>query len=184
MRLWGKVAKIALLLMAAGCALMAMFMPEDRWQASLAAIVAIVVAVFGVPALVRLFSSFSGDEEVLANGVAGSATITALAPTRWHFNDYPIFRFSLSVEASGASYPVVDPKTDIEIVDGCWSTPLDPRMSPQKKEAQDYTDSRAICYAVRPFSWRERFPKVSRSSRELFESVVKKYKGVLPFPGS
>jgi UbiD family decarboxylase len=78
----------------------------------------------------------------------------------------------------------VDPKTDIEIVDGCWSTPLDPRMSPQKKEAQDYTDSRAICYAVRPFSWRERFPKVSRSSRELFESVVKKYKGVLPFPGS
>ena len=78
----------------------------------------------------------------------------------------------------------VDPKSDIEIVDGCWSTPLDPRMSPQKKEAQDYTDSRAICYAVRPFNWRERFPKVSRPSRELFESVVKKYKDVLPFPES
>ena len=77
----------------------------------------------------------------------------------------------------------VDPKTDIHIVDGCWSTPLDPRMSPQKKASQDYTDSRAICYAVRPFGWREKFPKVSRPSRELFESVVKKYKDTLPFPG-
>jgi UbiD family decarboxylase len=77
----------------------------------------------------------------------------------------------------------VDPKTDIEIIDGCWSTPLDPRMSPQKKEAQDYTDSRAVYYAVRPFGWREQFPKVSRPTRELFESVVKKYKGVVPFPG-
>jgi 4-hydroxy-3-polyprenylbenzoate decarboxylase len=77
----------------------------------------------------------------------------------------------------------VDPKTDIEIVDGCWSTPLDPRMSPQKKEQQDYTDSRAICYAVRPFSWRDRFPKVSRPQRELFDSVVQKYKNVVPFPG-
>jgi UbiD family decarboxylase len=76
----------------------------------------------------------------------------------------------------------VDPKTDIEIVDGCWSTPLDPRMSPQKKAAQDYTDSRAIYYALRPYHWRDKFPNVSRPARELFESVVKKYQSVLPFP--
>jgi 4-hydroxy-3-polyprenylbenzoate decarboxylase len=76
----------------------------------------------------------------------------------------------------------VDPKTDIEIVDGCWSTPLDPRMSRQKKEAQDYTDSRAIYYALRPYHWRDKFPNVSRPARELFESVVKKYQSVLPFP--
>ena len=76
----------------------------------------------------------------------------------------------------------VDPKTDIEIVDGCWSTPLDPRMSPAKKLAQDYTDSRAICYALRPYGWREQFPKVSRPARELFENVVKKYTDIIPFP--
>jgi len=77
----------------------------------------------------------------------------------------------------------VDPKTDIEVIDGCWSTPLDPRMPPQKRAARDHTNSRAIYYAVRPFAWRDKFPKVSRPARELFESVVKKYKGVLPFPG-
>lgn len=77
----------------------------------------------------------------------------------------------------------VDPKTDIEIVDNCWSTPLDPRMSPEKKAARDHTNTRAIYYAVRPYAWRDKFPKVSRPDRELFDSIVKKYKGIVPFPG-
>ncbi len=76
----------------------------------------------------------------------------------------------------------VDPATDIEIVDGCWSTPLDPRMSPEKKENRDHTNSRAIYYAVKPFAWRDKFPRVSRVSRELQEKVVKAYKDILPFP--
>jgi 4-hydroxy-3-polyprenylbenzoate decarboxylase len=77
----------------------------------------------------------------------------------------------------------VDPKTDIEIVDNCWSTPLDPRMSPEKKAARDHTNTRAIYYAVRPYAWRDKFPQVSRPARELFDSVVQKYKGIVPFPG-
>src|SRR4029453_10207267 len=28
----------------------------------------------------------------------------------------------------------VDPATNIDIIDGCWSTPLDPRMPPDKRE--------------------------------------------------
>jgi UbiD family decarboxylase len=76
----------------------------------------------------------------------------------------------------------VDPATDIETVDGCWSTPLDPRMPPEKRAARDHSNSRAIFYAVRPFAWRDKFPKVSRTSRKLFEEVVKKYSGILPFP--
>ena len=76
----------------------------------------------------------------------------------------------------------VDPKTDIEIVDGCWSTPLDPRMTPEKKKNRDHTNSRAIFYAIRPFQWRDKFPKVSRVGRELRESVVKKFKDIVPFP--
>jgi 4-hydroxy-3-polyprenylbenzoate decarboxylase len=76
----------------------------------------------------------------------------------------------------------VDPAMDIEIVEGCWSTPLDPRMSPEKKAARDHTNSRAIIYAIRPFSWLDKFPQVSRPGRELFEKVVKAYSKVLPFP--
>ncbi|MBI4523571.1 MAG: UbiD family decarboxylase [Deltaproteobacteria bacterium] len=75
----------------------------------------------------------------------------------------------------------VDPASDIEIVDGCWSTPLDPRMPPEKKQARDYTNSRMIFYAVRPFGWRDRFPKVSRSGKELRAKVVNKYSDLLPF---
>jgi 4-hydroxy-3-polyprenylbenzoate decarboxylase len=76
----------------------------------------------------------------------------------------------------------VDPYTDIELVDGTWSTPLDPRMPPDKRESGDHTNSRAIFYAVRPWHWRDKFPQVSRSERALREQVVAKYRHLLPFP--
>lgn len=76
----------------------------------------------------------------------------------------------------------VDPATDIEIVDGTWSTPLDPRMPPEKRETGDYTNSRAIIYAVRPFNWKEKYPKTSRTERDLLLEIMKKYRSVLPFP--
>jgi 4-hydroxy-3-polyprenylbenzoate decarboxylase len=76
----------------------------------------------------------------------------------------------------------VDPATTIELIDKCWSTPLDPRMSPEKRAQKDHTNSRAIFYAVRPFEWKDKFPRVSRTSRELREQVLRKYKDVLSFP--
>ena len=78
----------------------------------------------------------------------------------------------------------VDPPTNIDILDGCWSTPLDPRMPPDKRESKDHTNGRAIFYAVRPFEWKDKFPKVSRSSRELRERVIAKFRKVIPFPGA
>jgi hypothetical protein len=77
----------------------------------------------------------------------------------------------------------VDPATNIDIIDGCWSTPLDPRMPPEKRESGDHTNSRAVFYAVRPFAWKDKFPKVSRSSRELREKTIAKFKDIIPFPG-
>lgn len=76
----------------------------------------------------------------------------------------------------------VDPATDIDIVEGCWATPLDPRMPPEKRAARDHTNNRAIFYAVRPFNWRDKFPKVSRPGRDLFQKVVKDFSHLLPFP--
>jgi UbiD family decarboxylase len=78
----------------------------------------------------------------------------------------------------------VDSVRDIQLVDGCWSTPLDPRMPPHKRASGDHTSSRAIFYAVRPFEWRERFPPVSRSPSELRRQVVERYRSLLPFPPS
>ena len=76
----------------------------------------------------------------------------------------------------------VDPARDIETVDGCWSTPLDPRMPADKRASGDHTNSRAIFYAVRPYEWRDKFPKVSRSERALRQQVVEKFRSLLPFP--
>jgi len=105
-----------LLAMAAAFAGVALVLPEAREEAFGAALVLIAVALFGVPTVVRSFTSFSGDAEVLANGRAGSASITALETTGWRDNrHYPIARFGLRVEAAGMAYPMtvkqaVDPE--------------------------------------------------------------------------
>jgi hypothetical protein len=119
MRLWGKVVRVMLLVTAAVFAVVAIFMPEARRQALGAVILLIVVALFGVPLVLRFFMSFTGDEEVLANGVAGTATITSLKPTGWRYNRYyPIVKFSLSAEAGGAAYLVeVKQAVDPELLD-------------------------------------------------------------------
>jgi len=78
----------------------------------------------------------------------------------------------------------VDPATDIQIADSCWSTPLDPRMPPEKRANRDFTNSRAIFYAVRPFHWKEQYPVVARVERDRMKSVVEKYRKILPFPSS
>lgn len=75
-----------------------------------------------------------------------------------------------------------NPATDIETVDGCWSTPLDPLMPLDRRDSGDHTNSVAIFYATRPFHRMEQFPKVSRSPKELRRQVVEKYRGILPFP--
>lgn len=107
MRLWGKVVSGMMLVIAAIFAGVAVFVPEARRESAVATVILITAAFFGVPALLRFFMSVTGDEEILANGVVGSATITSLQPTGWRYNrQYPITRFHLQVESGGARYPV------------------------------------------------------------------------------
>lgn len=60
-----------------------------------------------------------------------------------------------------------DPETDIQIVSDCWSTPLDPRIPPDRKEEGDFTNSRAVIDATKPYHWIEEFPENSKISPEL-----------------
>ncbi|MBI4332761.1 MAG: UbiD family decarboxylase [Chloroflexi bacterium] len=69
-----------------------------------------------------------------------------------------------------------DPATSIQIVRQCWSTPLDPTIPPEKKARGEFTNSRAIMLAVRPFHWRNEFPRVNRASNELREKTLRKWK--------
>jgi 4-hydroxy-3-polyprenylbenzoate decarboxylase len=59
-----------------------------------------------------------------------------------------------------------DPATSIDIIRGAWSTPLDPRIEPERKAMGDFTNSRAIIDACKPWYWRDQFPKVNMPSAE------------------
>jgi 4-hydroxy-3-polyprenylbenzoate decarboxylase len=68
-----------------------------------------------------------------------------------------------------------DPATDIDVLAGMWSSPLDPRMTPASREAKDHTNSRAVIYAVRPFAWRDSYPRVSRIGTETKDAAFRRY---------
>lgn len=74
-----------------------------------------------------------------------------------------------------------DPKTQTDIIDGCWTGHLDPMLPPAKRESGDMTNSRIIIYAVRPFHWKDKFPKVNQFTRSKLEEVRAKWASELPF---
>ncbi len=74
-----------------------------------------------------------------------------------------------------------DPKTQTDIIDGCWTGYIDPVIEPHRREAHDLTNSRIIIYAVRPFHWKDEFPKVNAVSPQYADEVRQKWKGKLKF---
>jgi len=68
-----------------------------------------------------------------------------------------------------------DPATSINILTNAWSTPLDPRIDPKDKAAGNFTNSRAIIDACRPFHWRDQFPKVNMPSPETAKKAWEKF---------
>ncbi len=74
-----------------------------------------------------------------------------------------------------------DPKTQTDIIDGCWTGYIDPYLPPDKREKDDLTTPRVIIYAVRPWHWKDQFPKVNAVSRDYADEVRKKWASKLPF---
>ena len=72
-----------------------------------------------------------------------------------------------------------DPATSIDIVTGAWSSALDPRIEPARKERGDFTNSRAIIDACRPFHWRDQFPPVNSASRAVMQETHERFGWVL-----
>ena len=59
-----------------------------------------------------------------------------------------------------------DPATSIDIIRNAWSTPLDPRIEPERKAVGDNSNSRAVIDACRPWHWRDRSPAVNAPTPE------------------
>jgi len=74
-----------------------------------------------------------------------------------------------------------DPKTQTDIIDGCWTGHIDPALSPEKRAADDITNSRMIIYAVRPWHWKDEFPKVNAVEKGYADEVRNKWKSQLKF---
>ena len=68
-----------------------------------------------------------------------------------------------------------DPKESIQILDGSWDSPADPRIPPEKRKVGDMTHSVAIINACRPFHWRDQFPLANTPSPELARKAKEKY---------
>ena len=68
-----------------------------------------------------------------------------------------------------------DPATSIDIIKNAWSTPLDPRIPPEQRERKEFTNSRAIIDACRPFHWLDAFPKVNAPDPELAREAREKW---------
>ena len=125
MKLWGKVMRGFLLVMAAMFVVVTFIVPpETRLIMAVTAILLFAAGLWGVPALVKFFMSLTGDEELLANGIVASAAITTASPTGWRYNRYyPIVKFRLNVEPDGAAYSVdikqaVDPELLAKLAPG------------------------------------------------------------------
>jgi 4-hydroxy-3-polyprenylbenzoate decarboxylase len=68
-----------------------------------------------------------------------------------------------------------DPATSIDFIHRAWSTPLDPRIPPERKAAKDFTNSRALIDATRPWEWKEKFAQVNVPPREVREAALKRW---------
>jgi 4-hydroxy-3-polyprenylbenzoate decarboxylase len=69
-----------------------------------------------------------------------------------------------------------DPETSITILKACQSSALDPRIPPERKKKRDFTSSRAIIDACKPYAWIKEFPATNVASPELRGKVLEKWK--------
>jgi 4-hydroxy-3-polyprenylbenzoate decarboxylase len=72
-----------------------------------------------------------------------------------------------------------DPATSIDFIHRAWSTPLDPRIPPARKAAKDFTNSRALIDATRPWEWKDQYAQVNVPPREAREAAQKRWSHLL-----
>jgi 4-hydroxy-3-polyprenylbenzoate decarboxylase len=74
-----------------------------------------------------------------------------------------------------------DPRTQTDIIDGCYSGYIDPLISPEKRDLNDITTARIIIYAVKPWHWKDKFPVVNTVPAEYSRQIENKWKSKLKF---
>ena len=68
----------------------------------------------------------------------------------------------------------VDPGESIEVMNS-WTSDLDPRLPPEKRDKGDFTMSRMLIDACKPFAWRDRFPLANKFSAQMRKATWEKW---------
>jgi UbiD family decarboxylase len=68
-----------------------------------------------------------------------------------------------------------DPATSVDILHRMRSTPADPRLTPEQRKVRDFTNSRMVIDATRPYEWKEKFPRVNAPSQEITQKAREKF---------
>jgi UbiD family decarboxylase len=72
----------------------------------------------------------------------------------------------------------VDPSESIQILKS-WTSDLDPRLPPDKREKGDFTMSRMLIDACKPYHWRDRFPLSNKFNPAKRKEITEKWSRVL-----
>ena len=68
----------------------------------------------------------------------------------------------------------VDPAESIQILKS-WTSDLDPRVPPDKRNQGEFTMSRMLVDACKPFPWRDRFAMSNKFSVEKRKEIADKW---------
>ena len=63
----------------------------------------------------------------------------------------------------------------MQIIDGCWGSPVDPRLSPEKRERNEFTHSCAIVLACKPYHWKDSYPPAIKSDPARIREIEAKW---------
>jgi 4-hydroxy-3-polyprenylbenzoate decarboxylase len=72
-----------------------------------------------------------------------------------------------------------DPAQHIDIIRGFRAIPSDAILSPEQRRINDYTTSKCVIYAVRPYWWKDKFPPPVRSTPDVLAAAQKKWGNIL-----
>lgn len=130
--------------------------------------------------VVSIKQQYAGHAQQTGNAVVGASSV-ARTGRFVVIVDEDIDPSNLE-EVIWAMYSRCDPAEDLQILKNCWAINLDPRMPPEQRRDGPWNNNRAVFYAVRPWAWKDEFPKPNRVSRDLFQKVANKYKDEFGFP--
>ena len=68
----------------------------------------------------------------------------------------------------------VDPAESVQTLKS-WTSDLDPRLEPEKRQKGDFTMSRMLIDACKPYPWRDRFPRANKFSAEKRKEIWEKW---------